>query len=228
MGDQTWTEMQSSLLFNLGNPDDIDSFKGGWVNAAYRSLTSRNRFYGLKMPKYFKFPELETSSNRVTQTGIPYILKPTNSIAITTVFDETNKFKLDYEHFKDYINKVDRSTTASRDKPVKWIPYENKIFTYPTPDGAYNLTVYYRKRPVAMSSTVTTTEIGSEWDEPIVMLATILGLMKMKQYDEAKVWKEEFLMTIQDMLGILGREEKDLDETLHLDPAYLKGFKYRK
>jgi len=228
MGDKTFSEFQTELLFNLGNPSDIDSFVDDWVNAAYRSLTSRNKFYGLKMPKDFKFPELETSSNTVTQTGIPYVIKPTNCITVTTVFDETNKRKLDFEHFKDYIEKTDRSTTASRDKPIKWIPYENKVFVYPTPDGAYTLTTYYRKRPVEMDSDNPTTAIGSEWDEPILMLATIFGLMKMKQYDEAAVWKQEFLMTIQDMLGIYSREEKDLDETLHLDPAYLEGFKYRK
>lgn len=209
MGDKTFTLFKSELLWALGNlaSADVNSMEGKWVNSAYRSVTSRNKFWKFRVPKTFSFPELDTSTTATGNDGDAYISKPPDSIFIHTVWDMTNDNMLDYKDHAWYTAQTGRADADSEAEPQFWTPYSNKLYLYPTLDDEYNFTIYYRKRIEDLSGS-TTTVIGGEWDEPILMFAIMRGYMFLRDLEKAKAWREEFILTIQDLMGMQERQSR--------------------
>jgi hypothetical protein len=209
MGDKTFTEFKSELLWALGNLDssDVNSMEGIWVNSSYRSLTSRNKFYKFKVPKTFTFPELDTSTTATGNDGDAYISKPSDSIFVHTVWDMTTDNMLNYKDHSWYVEQTGRADANSEGEASDWTPYSNKLYLYPTLDDEYNFTIYYRKRVADLTGTGTTV-IGAEWDEPTLMFAVMRGYMFLRDFDKAKQWREEFILTIQDLMGMQERQAR--------------------
>ena len=209
MGVKTFTLFKSELLWALGNraAADVNSMEGSWVNSAYMSLTSRNKFWKFKVPKTFTFPELDTSTTATGNDGDAYISKPTDSIFVHTVWDMTNDNMLGYKDHAWYVAQTGRADSDSEAEPKSWTPYSNKLYLYPTLDDEYNFTIYYRKRPTALTGS-TATVIGAEWDEPILMLALMRGWMYLRDFEKAKEWRDEFVLTIQDLMGMQDRQAR--------------------
>ena len=181
--------------------------EGKWINSAYRSLTSRNKFWKFKVPKTFGFPELDTTTTETGNDGDAYISKPSDSIFVHTIWDMTNDNMLDYRDHGWYVEQTGRATAASEAEPNFWTPYSNKLYLYPTLDAVYNFTIYYRKRIADLTGSQTTV-IGAEWDEPILMFAVMRGYMFLRDFDKAKQWRDEFILTIQDLMGMQERQQR--------------------
>jgi len=209
MGDKTWTLFKSELLWALGGlaSADVNSMEGKWINSAYRSLTSRNKFWKFKVPKTFTFPELDTTTTETGNDGDAYISKPSDSIFVHTVWDMTNDNMLNYRDHAWYVEQTGRADTDSEGEPNSWTPYGSKLYLYPTLDAAYNFTVYYRKRVADLTGS-NATVIGAEWDEPILMFAIIRGFMYKRDFEKAKQWRDEFILTIQDLMGMQERQAR--------------------
>ena len=209
MGIKNFEEFQSELLFNLGRvtDTDLDSYKAGWINTAYLQFCSRNKFWYLKIPKTFSLPEIDTSTTATGNDGDASISKPSNSIFVHTIWDMTNDNMLGYKDHSWYTDQTGRADADSESKPAHWTPYGNKLYLYPTLDAEYNFTIYYRKRPEALTGTAVTA-IGAEWDEPILQLATIQSLDRMREFDKAKMWKEEFIDTVSGLMGLQVRQAR--------------------
>jgi len=209
MGDKTYATFQSELLWALGNlaSADVNTMEGKWINSAYRSLTSRNKFWKFKVPKTFGFPELDTTTTAAGSDGDAYISKPSDSIFVHTVWDMTNDNMLDYRDHGWYVEQTGRADADSEAEPTSWTPYSNKLYLYPTLDDDYNFTIYYRKRVEDLTGTDTTV-IGGEWDEPILMFATMRGYMFLRDFETAKQWRDEFILTIQDLMGMQERQAR--------------------
>ena len=211
MGSKTFTTFQSDLLFELGQRDDLDSYKDDWVNAAYLKLTTQNRFWGLRQDFYF--PELETvDTTQDTVDGTAYINVPTNAIIVRDVFDDDNLRRLTNISWRQYIGYTDRADTDAEGPPTEWVRSGSKIYLHPTPDDAYDVSVYYRTRPTALSDGDDTTAIGAEWDEIIVQIAAILAHMKLGEFDKAAAKKSEFLDAVSGLIGIYDQEKKSRKE----------------
>lgn len=223
-GLKTFSEFKDELLLNLGvhDSDVYDSYKGGWINTAYLSFCARHQFYGLRLPRDFRFPELDTTSAKVTADGISYVQRPSDCLKIYTVFDETNTRKLTYMYLMDYVEKDDRSDTDNENEPEYWIPYGTKVNFYPTPDDAYEVTIYYRKKPTVLSADADTTAIGKEWDDLILQLATVQSLKRLKQYDELVHWQKDFVTNLREMMGIYDTQERDSEKVMEPHYMYLK------
>ena len=209
MGVKTFAAFQSELLFNLGRvtDTDLDSYKAGWVNTAYLQFCSRNKFWYLKVPKTFNLPELDTSTTEAGADGDAYITKPSDSIFVHTVWDMTSDRMLGYKGHSWYTEQTGRADADTEGEAIHWTPYSNKLYLYPTLDASYNFTVYYRKRPAVLTGTQVTA-IGAEWDEPILQLATIHGLTRLRDFDSAKVWKAEFIDTVGGLMGLQTRQAR--------------------
>jgi hypothetical protein len=209
MGVKTFAEFQSELLFNLGRVTDTDlnSYKAGWINTAYLQFCSRNKFWYFKVPKTFNLPELDTDTTASGNDGDAHITKPSNSLFVHTVWDMTNDNELSYKDHSWYVAQTGRADSDSEGEPSYWIPYGNKLYLYPTLDDEYNFTIYYRKRPALLTGTQVTA-IGTEWDEPILQLATIQSLARLREFDKAKLWKEEFIDTVSSLMGLQDRQAR--------------------
>jgi hypothetical protein len=227
MGTYTYQNFQDYLKFNLGQRTDIVTYLGNWVNQAYVDLTTKNKFWDLKMPTNFDFPELRTSTTATTTAGTPYIVSPTDLLYIRHIHNDTSDMKLDKIRFMEYVRDTGRATSNSYSKPLQWIRDGGNIYLYPTPDATYTLSVYYRKRPAAMSATTDTTVIGAEWDEPILWLATVQACMRLNDFDKMKIWLEALVESLSSKLGIYAKEEVDTADKFRPDFAHKELFKYR-
>jgi hypothetical protein len=76
------------------------------------------------------------------------------------------------------------------------------------------LTVYYRKRPAVLSGDSDVTVLGAEWDEPILTLAVIKGMMRLHMYDQAKLEKAEWQEMMESKIALASNEEQDRNATL--------------
>ncbi len=220
MGAYTYADFKANLTRELWQRDDISTVVGAWVNAAYMDLATRNRFWDLKIPTNFEFPELNVADSRSTSDGVPYVLRPSETLHTYWLFDNTNKRKLVKISPREYFAKTDRSTLAAEGQPTNWTRYGTYLYLWPTPAATYDISVYYRRRPAAMSMEIDTTAIGAEWDEPILKLAVIQSMMRLKQYENAAMEKQEWMSKMQDLVGIYGKENLDREHIAKTDDQY--------
>lgn len=226
MGDYTFSDFKTMLTRELWGHDSISTYVGAWVNAAYMDLCTRNRFWDLKVPTNFEFPELNASEDRTTADGIPYINKPSTALTITMLFDNTNLRRLYKMSSREYFEKNDRATAAAEGQPTNWTRYGTSLYLWPTPAAAYSLSVYYRRRPAALINEIDATAVGAEWDEPILKLAVIQSMMRLKAYEQAALEKQEWMARVQDLIGIYAKENLDEKHLAKVDQVYYKGFGY--
>jgi len=222
-GVKEFSEFKNELRIELGERTDVESlggvnYLGVWVNTAYITLATQNKMWGIR--KNFTFPELEAIETDITEDGSATIDVPSDCVITRHVWDSTNDVKLIGIPFATYITYSGRASTTSEGKPTQWVRNGDYIYLYPTPDDAYTLYIYYRKRPAKMVAADDTTVIGAEWDEPILRLAKSLALRKLNQYTEAKQEKEEFLDMVRGVVGIYDQEAFDTEQYRQPDPGY--------
>lgn len=236
MGVRTFTEFQDNLTLELGQrtDSDVSTRVDDWINTAYITLTTKSKIPGTK--QNISFPDLETDTGlegdaQVTANGTKYVLVPSNCLYIQNVEDTTNDIRLTKISWRDYIDTSGRNTEGSRGEPAEYcrrgVNADQKKYVYllPTPDAAYGVTIYYRKYATVMSSTVTTTEIGTEWDEVIQKLALVQSLMRLKRYEEADKENDALKEMFRDITGVYDYENLDAEDEIMTDITYLEDFK---
>jgi len=220
MGAFTLANFKTYLTLALGNREGLTPYLLTWINAAYIGLCSINKVVSFQKVKNLNFPELDTSKNESTIDGQAYISRPSNTLAIHTVWDTTNDRKLDSKSSKWYFEQTGRADTASEGDPLYWIPYGNLVYLYPTPDNAYNMNIYYRKRPDRLVNDGDVTAIGEEWDEAILQFAKSKAMADLRDFTASAFWKKEFMETIVGQVGMQEKEAIDLKEFFRIDSAY--------
>ena len=221
MGVKTYANFQSDLIFELGNRTDLDNYKGGWINQAYITLTTMNRFWGLRQDFYF--PELFDVSTTSCVDATPYVSAPARCLYIREIWDTTNDVQLKKISWNDYIGRSGRSDTDSEGNPGFWVTSGatdstgdyKKIWLYPTPSGGQGIQIFYRKIPALLSADTDKTVIGVEWDAPLLQLAVIQSHVKLNEYDRAEYKKKEWIDAVTNLIGIYGKEDlarKDIRE----------------
>jgi len=223
MGAKTLSEFRTDLTtYALTNRDDLTTAQlTAFVNNAYIDFTTRNQFWGLKVPQSFDFPELKTTdTTRSTVANAAYITAPADALTISHIWDSTNDKKLSNISLGEYVKKTGRATTASYGDPTKWVRYGTRIYFYPTPDATNALTIYYRKRPAEMSADADVTAIDAMWDEPIQLLCGIKAMMRFKMYELAEEERKEWLEMMSGKFGFYAKEERDRKTFFEPDPAY--------
>ena len=166
------------------------------------------------------FPELDTSTTSTTQADRAWITVPTDKLTTYTIFDTSNDKKLKNIARADYIRRTGRADTDQADKPTHWLTMGTKYYLYPTPDAAYVMEVFYRKRPADMSASTDVTVIGSEWDEVVLKLAVIQSMMRLKDYEKAEIEKKEWLDVVASKIQLYRAEMGDRADYLKPDPSY--------
>ncbi len=220
MGVKTFTEFKSDLTFELGQRENISTYTGGWVNTAYMDFCSMKSFFGIQVPRDFRFPELDTSTTVNTAGSATYVAVPADCLYIYTVHDTTNDSKLRNYNIRQYTEETGRATTTGQ--PDYWVRYGSYIYLFPTPAGTYTMTIWYRKRPALLAAADSVTAIGTEWDEPILKLAVVQSLLRVKDYDAYKIYKEEWKEMIAGKIGIYDEERKDKEDILRPSVSYLQ------
>ena len=227
MGAKTFTTFQSDLIFELGNRDDLDDKKGDWINHAYITLTTMNRFWGLN--RDFHFPELMDFSTTSCTDGTAWVQTAERCLYVTDVWDTTNDVHLHNISHSKYVGKVGRDTAASEGDPKYWVVHgatgnndEYKVvWLYPTPDSSQGIRIYYRKIPAEMEQNADVTDIGVEWDEPLLQLAVVQSHMRLNEFDRAEVKKKEWVDMVSGLIGIYDKEQLARREVRKPSLAYI-------
>jgi hypothetical protein len=226
MGALTFDVMKEYVKLRAGNRADLEAagdsslnYYGIWINSAYRQLCTQQGVLGLKKNLYF--PQLMTSMSKTTTDGTVYVAVPTGALYITDIFDKTHGRKLKGITWDTYISYTDRTTAASEGDPTEWTRYGTYVYLHPTPKTTSDeLVIYYKKLVTDLSGSLTT-EIGAEWDDAIVELATHKMFLFLHEYDKAKVCKEAFLEMSVGLVGIYSLEDKDIDAYFEPSSAYM-------
>jgi hypothetical protein len=210
MGTYTFDTFRDSLKFELGQRVDLESptnFYSSWINAAYLSLTTRDKLFGTN--RSFWFPQLETSGTATTTAGSAYVLTPSDALVIRRIWNTTDDAYLKPITKDEYYKRLGKATTARRDTPAEYVRLGANIYLSPTPDDSdTSLTIYYRKVPAVLSDSTDVTVLGPEWDEPILKLAVIQAHQRLKEYDLAKLEKEAWVEDVIGLMGVYAQEER--------------------
>lgn len=220
MGHYSFVNFQTYVKLNLGNRSGLDTYLPIWVNAAYMELCATNKVATRRGMKNITFPNLDTEVNSETIDGQPHISRPSDCLHIHTVWDMTNDKRLTYRSPRWYFDQTGRANTSSEGKPDFWVPYGNKTYLYSTPDDAYNMKTYLRKRPTRLVEDAETTVIGEEWDDAILALATVKAHIGVRDFGNAEIWRKEYFSILQRLVGMQDKEVKDMDEHWHIDQSY--------
>lgn len=178
----SYNDIAAEVLARIGNRFDVTARLPIWVNFAYFELLNgpRAEFYELDVE--------DTGTTTVAATR-SYAL-PSDVWWLRVVEDVTSDFVLR----KKTADELDWASLTSG-RPIRYARFGASIIIDPTPDGAYNLRLRYRKRPprlAAGSSPIT----GDEWDEAIVTLATKKAYEALGEHTKAKEQTQLFEATM--------------------------------
>lgn len=213
------------LKLELGQRTDLETpvnYYQIWINAAYISLTTRDKLFG--MNKSFWFPQLETSCTATTTIGVAYVLLPEDALIVRRVMNTTDNTYLKPITKDEYYRRLSKTVTASRDTPTEYVRLGTSIYLSPTPDAATALTIYYRKIPAVLSETTDVTVLGPEWDEPILKLAVIQAHQRLKEYDLAELEKKAWTEDVLGLMGVYNQEERANEVIIGMNYLYGSGY----
>lgn len=217
MGTWTYANFKAYLKLRLGNADSWDQYYGTWVNAAYSHLCSLDVVPGTR--RKVVIPDLQTSIPATTVSGISYIAKPSDALFVNEVVDTTNKRRLDWIPLAQYAEKTDTATPASYGPPSYWTRRGNNIHLYPTPGGAYAMTIDYRMLPAALSADASTTVLSPEWDGVVLELAVWAARNWIGEPEKADVARKLATEMISGIISLYDNEERARREKLRPGPA---------
>lgn len=230
MGTLGFDDLKEQVQFRMGRlaqgttdgittaGDNNLNMYGIWVNNAYKQICSSEYLMGI--PKKVIIPDLEYSTTGTTTAGVAYIDMPTGALLIRKVMDSTNGSKLNWISWRKYIAYTDRANSGSRGTPTQWTRGTGKIYLYPTPDTTITEEIFYKKIPSDLTGT-NTTIIGAEWDEPIVLLAAIKGMISLGDYSNLKPLKDEFIESATGIIYSYYMEGFDRNESFGPDRSYM-------
>jgi hypothetical protein len=224
MGALGFDSLKAILKLRLGQRTQLDSiggtdYHGVLINQAYKQLTASHRLPILEKSFYFPQMHTVTSPALTTTDGVPYITAPSDTLRVRHVFDKTNGRKLDWMPTSWYVSQTDRADTTAEAPPAKWNRDGNYIWLHPTPAGAYDMEVWYRKVAASLDGAQVTL-IGAEWDPAIIALASYKGHIWLGEYDRAKPDKEEYIDIVTGLINVYSREETDRNEHFEVDDQY--------
>jgi hypothetical protein len=221
MGDYTLTTFKAYLKVRLGNTTALDTptdYLTPIVNSAYRSLTTKNKFWGMR--KQFYFPQLEVNTSENTTDGTAYIAVPSDALMTRYLYNTTSDTYLSQVPFDRYVKTSGRATASSEGAPTTWIRRGGYYYLNPTPDATYAISVFYRKIPAALSGASDVTLIDSSWDPIILEYAVVKGYQWLQQYDKAEVVRKELTEELSDKFGTYEKEDETKEVNWTPSPQY--------
>lgn len=206
--------MRTKLRKRIGNPDtgDVpDADLDEHINQAYRDITDRFRFHAAR--KICNFP---------TVSGTKDYGLPTDVGVVLNIRDETTGQKIvKIDHSDDAGQESEDSDITGR--PQGYIRLRNFLRFEPTPDGVYNIRVFYKAAIV---------DLVDDADVPVIPEAWHEGIMKLARHyyydNKPDVPKAQYALAIyQSWLSTkpveVDEEKRDLDKGVRLPTLEVRG-----
>lgn len=129
----------------------------------------------------------------------PYLNKPSGFVALVSlgyINDSDNYVSLEpktFEHIRDYWP----NSTSVTATPKYYAEYNNSgtpaWYLGGTPNTAFDATVHFVKRPTGMSSGNTTTWIGTNLGDLLLMACLVESEQFLKADDRIQMWKTDYM-----------------------------------
>lgn len=195
--------LKSEVVARLGNRTDINSRVERWINHAFFELLLNPRF------SFFELDTLTTFSTVAAQASYDLtVIAPTLWI-ILSLRDNTNERHLARSHHQV----IDRMTTTPG-QPARYYRFAQTVVFDPVPDNVFQMQLRYRIRPGDQASGSNFAGLGTEWEEPLVVLSTVKGFEALDQRDKATQQRqllEAIMPTRQDVPTL---EDADAEVTI--------------
>ena len=142
MGDWGFDDFKRYLKFQLGQRPDIEAatvdaenLYGVFINLGYRELTKGRKLLGQEYN--FRFPQIETVSDKDTSDGVAYVAVPDDTIYIEDIYDEDNKRWLEPIPHRQYLQYTDRADTSAEGEPAEWVRRGSNIYIHVPLNGRF-------------------------------------------------------------------------------------------
>lgn len=207
----TYDQMVEEVTARLGGRTDISGRINRWINYSV---------YELLLSPRFNFYELDAFTTFNTVVGkATYGLEVDAGLTkdkfwlILDIRDNTQQIHLERIHYQvmDRVSQVPGL-------PYRYYRFEEDITLDPIPNVVSEIQIRYRRR-FEIGPPSTFLNLGSEWEEPIVLLATLKGWEALDQRDKAAEQRsllEPILMMRQDVLAL----EDGVDSENTVEPVY--------
>lgn len=184
-------QMQQQIQ-DLGYTSDTAQVQLDFLNAAYREIHSRMRWPFLEA--------IDNTSITTVQGTASYALPNTLSggnlwrnidavrIAQPSV---QNYVMIDYKQPQDLFDmlQTDQITTAT---PRYWTRYANQLWFYPTPDAAYNVTIYYIQEPPDLVASIDVPLVPLAYHDAIVAGAVCRITFRERDWIGLELWTQKY------------------------------------
>lgn len=191
MARMTASDMVTMVRGNLGGETSetiTDAMILRFINQAMLEIASR-----------FPLHELNETLTVTTASGTStYSMfdstTEANVLHIDRILDTTNSqmmYPISKAQYTQYI-----AGGSSSGTPVYWFVdgidtnYKPQLTFWPTPDGTYTITVYYRETPPELVTNISSySRFHSAWDDSIVARASFRGWRFLGDLEKAMVWQ---------------------------------------
>jgi hypothetical protein len=193
--------MRASLRKRIGNPstaDVPDADLTEIINQSYKEVALKFRFH--KTRRICRFSTVAGTANYELPADIGWIKR---------VRDNTNKVKIDPRDDAFIAARTDPSVTS---KPTGYKRYRGFVLLDPTPDGIYEIEIFYQVGDL--------TVLSANGDSPVTPLAWDEGIILLSRYHyysdfKGDIPKAQFSYTmyttwVSDQPNEVDEEEKEI------------------
>lgn len=199
----TFDQVVTEVTSRLGNRADIGTRIGRWINYA---------FFEILMSPRFSFLELDKVVTFSTVPGTPiYSIKSKAADLwfIQNVRDNSNQRRIRQIHWQ-VVDDIQQTTG----QPTRYAVHGDSLILDPIPDNVYTVQLRYRTRPVDVVTGGPVGQfvgLGTEWEEPIVVLSYIKGCEALEQSEKAQGQRSliEGLLAMRQDVPMLEDEDSD-------------------
>lgn len=195
--------LKTEVIARLGNRSDIDARSERWINQAFFELLLNPRFVFFELDQQVSFTTVPSSGVYDLTNIAPDLW------FILDLTDTTNFRHLTRSHFQ-VLDRV----TGTPGQPTRYYRFGMTVVMDPTPDGAYQIRLRYRLRPPDQTSGSNFANLGTEWEEPIIVLSVIKGFEALDQRDKATEQRQLFEPIFQARLDVPVLEDADAETTI--------------
>lgn len=154
------SDMVAVLRRRIGNPsttDVTDTILKEHINSAYVEIADNFRFH--KTRKLCTFTTVASTRRYGLPTDCDVVLK---------VRDNTNSVRIEKSDSRRFAELTDTTTEGF---PTQYARFRDWIELQPTPDGAYEIQLYYRVATTLLSADTDEPALPASWHEGILRLA---------------------------------------------------------
>lgn len=196
----SYEAMLTEITARLGNRGDLASRVPRWLSYAYYEILLNPLF------DFFELDKMNETFNTASTVSTIDLTPIADLWAILSIRDNTNNRKLRRSHVRVFDKIVPTSG-----QPVRYARFGGGIELDPVPDGTYNFRIRYRLRPADLGPGTTFSGLGTEWEEPLIVMATYKGWMALKQYEDAAATKQLLDATLAARQDVPMLEDEDSD-----------------